>query len=250
MTTSTLTKDVEFYIADQLCVVAVETTLFKVHRSMLVQYSEVFKGMFVDGLPAFSNGDGASDKNPIVLKSITAFDFRSFLKIIYRSADAGFTLTPEWLAVLCVAHRYQCPGIHARALDYLQGGFKPSSRSPSRRKGEWGPEPGAATLSDAVRILGAAESRGISVNYFNQGALCDAVLRIASLSKLEFELVSSQLAAQLTHARELKHYLISPNTVDKADTSFQHYNHQYSRTLWPKLGNEDPHFSLFEPMTP
>ncbi|KZV64885.1 hypothetical protein PENSPDRAFT_756898 [Peniophora sp. CONT] len=246
MTDKTVKKDADFYIEDQLYVFFVEDTLFKVHRSVLIQHSEVFKGMFVDGPPSPPNGDGSSDDNPIVLESISAFDFKAFLKIIYKSSESNFVLTPEeWMAVLCVAHRYQCAGFHTRALKYLREDFQRSSMPSSNL--DFRPVLAVSPASCAIRILGAAESRNISVNYFADGVLRDTVLRRSSLSGAEYQMISSHLTAQLAHARELKFYNAG-TFKNQVNGSAQDYEFNISRLVWPEPRSDDPHFSLFERM--
>ncbi|KZV64886.1 hypothetical protein PENSPDRAFT_150369 [Peniophora sp. CONT] len=225
-------EDPDFYITDELYVFRVEKTLFRVHRSLLVRHSEVFKDMFVDGPPSPSTKDGSSAENPIILESVSAFDFKALLKIIYKSAESDFALAPEeWLAVLCIAHRYRCPGFHERALRYLKDGFK-------AHYGKTGHGPllsrEDAPVSDAVRILAAAESRGIAMTYLAQPVLSpmwDIVMRGALPSVKECQLLSPKLVAQVAYVRESRLWNANGSREENPDWQCT----KVLRFLWPAL---------------
>lgn len=64
-------------------VLQVEKTLFKVPLYLFIQDSPVFRTMHE--LPPGPDGDaeGSSDEHPIMLKGISATDFRMFLFVLY-----------------------------------------------------------------------------------------------------------------------------------------------------------------------
>ncbi|VDB96772.1 unnamed protein product [Peniophora sp. CBMAI 1063] len=245
MAEQTYKEDPEYYITDQLDVFLVEDTLFRVHRSLLVQHSRVFKNLFVDGPPT-PNGVGSSADGPIKLKCVPWKSKNAPLANVDAcSAEPRFALDPEgWLAVLCVAHRYQCTGIHERALGYLNKGF-----NALYVKDELPQKPGTFDgISDSARILAAAEARGISVNYFVQGALRDIVMRKNSLSLAELKLLSLHLVMRLGNARE--HRIWQGNGAQAKNSVMDaRYELYVANVTWPKPAIDDPHFTLFQAMS-
>lgn len=148
------------------------------------------------------------------------------------SAEVDFTLSPEeWLAVLCVAHRYECHGMHARALHYLQDGFYAL-----RKHGDlYGPPAESDSLvSEAAHILAAAEARAITASYLASGPLRDIVLRRMSLSAAELDLLSPQLTAQIALAREWKLWNTDGSGADDGTNYDYVYERHISEQIWPK----------------
>ncbi|KAF8190836.1 hypothetical protein BJ912DRAFT_878295 [Pholiota molesta] len=81
------TRDENYWIQGDFIVFKVENSLFRVPGYQLIRHSVVFADMF--NLPQREQNEGGSregsdDKNPIVLpQTVTADDFRNFLKAIY-----------------------------------------------------------------------------------------------------------------------------------------------------------------------
>ncbi|KZV62964.1 hypothetical protein PENSPDRAFT_228753 [Peniophora sp. CONT] len=87
----------------------------------------------------------------------------------------------EWLGVLCVAHRFNCPTIHARATRQV-------TRIP-------------VIPNQAACLLGCAEAHGLDVRFLEQ-ALTTIITRPEPLSSEELECLSRPLAARIACARE------------------------------------------------
>ena len=87
----------------------------------------------------------------------------------------------EWLGVLCVAHRFNCPSIHSRAARQV-------TRMPVRP-------------DQAVRLLGCAEAHGLDVRFLEQ-TLATIITRSEPLSPDELDCISHPLAARIARARE------------------------------------------------
>ncbi|KAI0752082.1 hypothetical protein C8Q74DRAFT_353584 [Fomes fomentarius] len=106
-----------------------EDVIFCVPRHYFTS-SEVFRGMFT--VPPSPNGlvDGTSKERPLFLESISASDFRDFLRVLsFRMAcmpqeNLGFhkpfrSLPSSWLAVLKLASMWEFTSVRRRALIYL-----------------------------------------------------------------------------------------------------------------------------------
>ncbi|KAJ7443252.1 hypothetical protein B0H11DRAFT_2093158 [Mycena galericulata] len=75
-------RDSEHYYPTGDCIFRVENTLFKIHKSHLIQNSPVLAKMF--NLPLGEQSvDGTSDDSPVVLPGDRACDFRYLLRYIY-----------------------------------------------------------------------------------------------------------------------------------------------------------------------
>ncbi|KAJ7443248.1 hypothetical protein B0H11DRAFT_2204296 [Mycena galericulata] len=78
-------RDSEHYYLTGDCIFRVENTLFKIHKSYLIQNSPVLAKMF--NLPLGEQSvKGASDDSPIVLAGDRACEFRYLLRYIYATA--------------------------------------------------------------------------------------------------------------------------------------------------------------------
>ncbi|VDB96769.1 unnamed protein product [Peniophora sp. CBMAI 1063] len=176
-------RDTEFYITDELYVIQVEGTKFRVHKKLLSDQSGRFADMFAIPTPDNGAGCGLSDADPIILNDVDVKDFKAFLSVIYNSARPNFAMSAaDWLRVLCVAHRYDCGGIHTRALDGIR-----TSRL----------QPGQDT--DA---LACAEQHNIDVRLIDDSALKYAITRLDALSATETANLTPGMASKLCAARE------------------------------------------------
>jgi hypothetical protein len=71
-----------YWFDDGNVVLQVESTLFRVHRSILSMHSEVFRGMFSVPQPAATDGD-LVDNCPVVQLPDRAVDWTHVLKAFY-----------------------------------------------------------------------------------------------------------------------------------------------------------------------
>ncbi|KAJ7464198.1 hypothetical protein B0H11DRAFT_2198039 [Mycena galericulata] len=86
-------RDSEHYYLTGDCIFRVENTLFKIHKSHLIQNSPVLAKMF--NLPLGEQSvEGASDDSPIVLAGDRACEFRYLLRYIYATVANGPTTSP------------------------------------------------------------------------------------------------------------------------------------------------------------
>ncbi|KZV62965.1 hypothetical protein PENSPDRAFT_228756 [Peniophora sp. CONT] len=176
------THDTDFYFNDELYVIQVKGTLFRVHQKFLTEHSRRFADMFAIPRPEDGAGCGLSDSNPIILDDVETQDFKSFLEAIYHSARPNFVMPAAgWLRVLCVAHRYDSPGMHARALDGMRA-FRF--------------QPGQDT-----EALACAEQHDIDVRLVDE-ALKYAITRQDAITAEELASLSTRLASKLCAARE------------------------------------------------
>ncbi|KAG2155803.1 uncharacterized protein EDB93DRAFT_1247449 [Suillus bovinus] len=75
-------RDDTYYMSDGSCILRVQNTLFKVHRTILSKDQSSFGLMFT--LPQGEiSGEGMSDDHPIVLQGDSAEEFRHFLWALY-----------------------------------------------------------------------------------------------------------------------------------------------------------------------
>ncbi|KAI0318117.1 hypothetical protein OF83DRAFT_60228 [Amylostereum chailletii] len=175
-------RDDEFYIdVDQLSVFQVEGRLFKVHRHFLIENSTVFRDMFA--LPPSTSGviEGDSDGHPIHLAGVTIDEFKSLMKVIYRSHRPNFVLSQaEWIAVLSISHRFEFKAIHERAVQIL--------RTPPSEH-------------EVAPLLVAAEQYGVGFADIID-ALKIVVERKTPLSEYELQGMSTGLISRIMKARE------------------------------------------------
>ncbi|KZV89667.1 hypothetical protein EXIGLDRAFT_751059 [Exidia glandulosa HHB12029] len=93
-------KDSTYFIADGNVVLRVETTLFNVHRSCLIQASTVFADML--SLPQGEQRvEGQDVAHPVVLAGDTADEFRSLCWAIYTRPDQLNTYLKDMASALC-----------------------------------------------------------------------------------------------------------------------------------------------------
>lgn len=99
-----------------------------------------------------------------------------------QSARPNFTMSAAgWLRVLCVAHRYDCSGMHARALDGI--------RAVRFQKGQ------------DTEALACAEQHDIDVRLV-EDALKHAIMRTTTITAEELATLTPMLASKLCAARE------------------------------------------------
>lgn len=118
-------RDDTYYMADGSCVLRVQNTLFKVHRTMLSKDQSFFGPMFT--LPQGDFGEeGMSDDHPIVLQGDTAEEFRHFLWALYalpseliivRSPKADLS---RLIDIAKVSSKYSFKSTETWALDAIQ----------------------------------------------------------------------------------------------------------------------------------
>ncbi|CAE6445269.1 unnamed protein product [Rhizoctonia solani] len=73
----------EFYFKEAMVIIQVESTLYKIHKHMLLK-SETFSDMFkLPNETAASLGEGT--ERPIVLQGIAVSDFEALLEVLYAS---------------------------------------------------------------------------------------------------------------------------------------------------------------------
>ncbi|EIW74329.1 hypothetical protein CONPUDRAFT_67386, partial [Coniophora puteana RWD-64-598 SS2] len=99
----------------------VEDTLFCVPRFVLEQSSDIFRDMF--GLPSGqnNNGEGASNKAPIILDGIKVWDFKQLLRALYAAkpdqSEPG--TIDEWTAVYKLSQRWEMVALTKYAKERL-----------------------------------------------------------------------------------------------------------------------------------
>ncbi|KAG5220147.1 BTB domain-containing protein [Salix suchowensis] len=118
-------KDPMYYMEDGSCILAVEDTLFNVHRSMLARDNSSFGTMFT--LPQGDNvTEGYSDATPIVLVGETVEEFRHFLWVLYALPhELRIVTSPgadlnQLIAIARVANKYSFKSIETWSLDAIQ----------------------------------------------------------------------------------------------------------------------------------
>ncbi|KAH7925601.1 hypothetical protein BV22DRAFT_1112228 [Leucogyrophana mollusca] len=130
-------RDPTYYISDGNTVLLVESTLFKVHRSILKNDKSTFDSMFSLDSDLRSNSDassssvtvgpeGESDDNPIRLQGDTADEFRALLWALYATPpDFERAVSPKSNNLLQlfnlarITHKYEFHAIERWTLDTL-----------------------------------------------------------------------------------------------------------------------------------
>ncbi|KIM29691.1 hypothetical protein M408DRAFT_328556 [Serendipita vermifera MAFF 305830] len=125
-TTGEIRKHHEFYLLDGSVVIQVEKALFNIHRSFLAKQSNAFSEML--RLPQADSTKGGTDENPIILMDEVQ-GWETLLNSLYRvhflkAADCN---TPEMLAVLRIAHKYNMELVEEDILSQLQTASTTSS---------------------------------------------------------------------------------------------------------------------------
>ncbi|KAJ3551781.1 hypothetical protein NP233_g13013 [Leucocoprinus birnbaumii] len=119
-------RDPDYYYHDGSCVFLVQNHLFRIHRSQLERYSEIFKDMFKLPQPGENPPkDGTSDENPVVVHDTVA-EFQAMCWAIYakpivivRQMDPETTDILRLVDVVSMAHKYDMPDVRSWAFDAL-----------------------------------------------------------------------------------------------------------------------------------
>ncbi|KAJ7274226.1 hypothetical protein C8J57DRAFT_1178375 [Mycena rebaudengoi] len=127
------TRDPNYYISDGNTILQVESTLFKVHRSMLVRDKSTFDSMF--SLDAYTQNtedalmptisEGESDENPIRLHGDKAEEFSALMWSLYSlPAEVAMSMTAQandlqLIHLARIAHKYQFRSTELWALSAL-----------------------------------------------------------------------------------------------------------------------------------
>ncbi|CUA75513.1 Plexin-A2 [Rhizoctonia solani] len=123
-----------FFVEDPLIVIEVESTLFKVHKRLLLK-SETF----LDMLKASETTDdkpeeGSSPDHPIILDSVSASDFEAFLTALYAGyhpslpgQPAPKLETPLLLTAFRLAHKWNFSDLQIYLLPLIEEALDPTS---------------------------------------------------------------------------------------------------------------------------
>ncbi|KAF9464112.1 hypothetical protein BDZ94DRAFT_1191536 [Collybia nuda] len=141
-------RDSIYYIEDGTVVILVESTLFKVHQSMLIKDRSTFQSMFSldeHSVPKQDEAastvgpttrEGTDDSNPIVLQGDSADEFRALLWSLYSlPSDILLAMTAEasdlkFIHLAQISHKYQFRSIEAWALQVLTSYYALGSVTP------------------------------------------------------------------------------------------------------------------------
>ncbi|KAJ7213857.1 hypothetical protein GGX14DRAFT_444274 [Mycena pura] len=128
------TRHPTYYIADGNTVLQVESTLFKVHRSMLVKDKSTFETMFSleaytqnteAGASLSQTSEGESDENPILLQGDKADEFSALMWSLYSLpyeiaiAMNGQANDIQLIRLARISHKYQFRSTESWALAAL-----------------------------------------------------------------------------------------------------------------------------------
>jgi hypothetical protein len=118
-------RDNAYYMTDGSCVLRVQNTLFKVHRTILSKDQSFFGPLFT--LPQGEFGEeGMSDDHPIVLQGDTAEEFRHFLWALYAlPSELAIVRSPKadlsrLIDIAKVSSKYTFKSTETWALDAIQ----------------------------------------------------------------------------------------------------------------------------------
>ncbi|KAG9003042.1 hypothetical protein FRB94_003405 [Tulasnella sp. JGI-2019a] len=114
------TKDSSFFFRDGTIFLVVETTVFKIHQSVLERHSTVFRDMF--SIPSSADGGDASNQWEgllVVTLNDLAEDVRALLRLTYDipPIDAPLAMIG---AVLRIAHKYQAEQYEAWCIAWIK----------------------------------------------------------------------------------------------------------------------------------
>ncbi|TFY80049.1 hypothetical protein EWM64_g3959 [Hericium alpestre] len=132
---SSFTKDVEFWLADGNVVLVCESTGFRVHQSVLSMHSRIFKDMFSMCNPQDNDTfDGCS----LIRLPDAADDFSHLLKSLYRlryppTHDGQFKLEAAG-RLLRIASKYMLDELRKELIDYILVLFPKTLRFQRGRK--------------------------------------------------------------------------------------------------------------------
>jgi len=159
-----LTPFEEFWMDDGSVVVIAENRTFRVHRSVLVRHSEVFRDMFALAQPGTSASD-TIDGCPFVHVSDSAEDFAHLLRPLYAGGDGPYFKTDVALpfdtvaAMLRSGSKYQVPQIKEEALRRLKRAYSSTLQEWDHRPGRQEAEITAMCSNDKpLRVLHLART--------------------------------------------------------------------------------------------
>ncbi|KDQ17859.1 hypothetical protein BOTBODRAFT_171571 [Botryobasidium botryosum FD-172 SS1] len=120
-------RDPKYYFQDGSIIILVQSTLFKIHRSRLLQDSSVFGATFSlpspDRKAATANLEGDSDENPFVLHGETTQRFRALLFALYAMPYEIENIVSDLDLLVNAAsasHKYGFEGIEKWAANLLK----------------------------------------------------------------------------------------------------------------------------------
>ncbi|KAG8826144.1 hypothetical protein FRC17_008370 [Serendipita sp. 399] len=113
-------KHRNLYLEDGTLVMQVENVIFKVHRSILAQYSKVIQDMIA--LPGDGESKDGTEENPLVLIGDTAASWERLLKIPYGvpRLKSERIKGEHLLEILTIAHKYCMEEIEADIIEELK----------------------------------------------------------------------------------------------------------------------------------
>ncbi|KAF8989949.1 hypothetical protein BDQ17DRAFT_1474250 [Cyathus striatus] len=112
-----------FWFPDGSVVLQVQNTLFRVHRTILCSYSEVFSGMFDIPQPEVIE---QYDDCPLIHLQDELSDFEAFMNVLYDAlwldhAESNLTYTISFLmSILKISNKYGCHKIRKKAITMLK----------------------------------------------------------------------------------------------------------------------------------
>ncbi|TBU30395.1 hypothetical protein BD309DRAFT_856546 [Dichomitus squalens] len=172
------TKRSKFYMQDGMVVLKVEGTLYRVHKYLLEQHSDFFRGLLSDEVDAM----GHSDDRPIPLPdSITQQAFDSLLGFMYTGVfDPTSVSLSDWVSILRISTLLQFTKMRQYAIRELS----------ARR----------ASLVPVEAILLAKEH---DIPSWLGPAYAELVRRSTPLDDTEAESLGVRVTAQISRAREM-----------------------------------------------
>ncbi|KAI0258564.1 hypothetical protein BC834DRAFT_871650 [Gloeopeniophorella convolvens] len=173
-----------FYFSDDLVLLQIQDTQFKVHKPFLFNNSSVFRDIFRLQITSNKSKEGPphqSEDSPIFLDSVTVPEFEALLTYFYDGWQEGFTLDAAgWAALLAIAHRFKIADAELRAQREI------FQRQPPL---------------DAVEQVALAEEHAVPLTLLAP-ALKALVQRKAPPTEKEFARLSSDMITRLATARE------------------------------------------------
>ncbi|KLO15108.1 hypothetical protein SCHPADRAFT_825297 [Schizopora paradoxa] len=115
-----LTRHPHFYYEDGSLVILVETTLFRVYRTLLTRHSSVFSDVFL--MHPSNEHEGKSDEHPFILEGISCVDFERFMEALLPRNPGSYALhsIEEWKSVLALATRWEVEPLRTLAMKHFE----------------------------------------------------------------------------------------------------------------------------------
>ncbi|PIL28847.1 hypothetical protein GSI_08893 [Ganoderma sinense ZZ0214-1] len=166
-----------FYIQDELVILRVENTLFRVHRYFLERDSTYFKDFFVRELGA---GAGKTDRAAVILPDVSTREFECLLHFLYHGASSPqYDSILNLVLLLSTASHLSFPAARTHAIAALDAASPPL---------------------DPVERVFLAEKYGIPA--WRRPAYVELCARAHALEDAEAEVLGLQTTARLARARE------------------------------------------------